>query len=242
MSVGFLRRLSEALPLTEAAPKATLLELEQQRKARELRSKNVQWALEKSFERAKSAEDHKGMWSCATNMAVSYEKAGDHPSAESWHRKALYIARRYELPQKQAVTMGQLGGLETRAGDFERALAMHQEHLRLAKKCGDLQETGEAYRCLAACHAALGNGDMAEKLDESHLIIALPEAQWEIPDGGNGVVRGQFGTTSLGKMLMAPTISAPPITGVGVGGPECVRSQQRTGGMPAILGRLVRRR
>ncbi|KAJ1482487.1 hypothetical protein T484DRAFT_1897639 [Baffinella frigidus] len=144
MSVGFLRRLSEALPLTEAAPKATLLELEQQRKARELRSKNVQWALEKSFERAKSAEDHKGMWSCATNMAVSYEKAGDHPSAESWHRKALYIARRYELPQKQAVTMGQLGGLETRAGDFERALAMHQEHLRLAKKCGDLQETGEA--------------------------------------------------------------------------------------------------
>lgn len=123
--------------------------------------------LKTTFDLAVAAGDRRTQALAITNMAVAAEKVGDLPEAVQQYERALELWTELEDETWIFVAEGFMGHVHQLAGEPDRGLPLlERAYEGLAARESEGRRTTEMAAHLAACLAALGRFEEAERLAE----------------------------------------------------------------------------
>jgi predicted ATPase/class 3 adenylate cyclase len=112
--------------------------------------------------------EDRGVVEILSNQGYSALLRGRYDDARPLLEDALGIARRLADTARIAAVLGNLGLVAVLEGRYSEAIELLDEDLRLCIAGGDRRGGLEAILGLAAAHAALGNSELAVRLDAIH--------------------------------------------------------------------------
>ncbi len=126
------------------------------------------------YERARQAVGDDNAWNMAfifNNIGMSYDALGDFDRAIEFIQRARAVAEKVKFRPRVANSLAILGDLELKRGKPDKARALYEEELRLARELRDV--AAEAQATLGLAQVAQAGGENAGAIEQAERAAEL---------------------------------------------------------------------
>jgi tetratricopeptide (TPR) repeat protein len=136
--------------------------------------------LLEALETSKLIEDSRTEGQILGTLSYCYEKTQQQDRLQDVVEQRLAIAKQTGLLVDQAEALGQSGAFYTQAGDYQQAISLYQDWLKLAEAAEDHRQTELALLNLGICYSNLGQHQTAIEYFERQVMLAVEDEERSI--------------------------------------------------------------